>query len=165
MSEDKEFNNNYKQHRSYIHHVIGRYISDACTVDDLTQNTFMKAWLARHTFRGDSAYRTWLHRIAVNTALGYLVSFKEKSYRYRYSFNDYDFKSQDDVLEDNITYEEIESIQKAIEELPTNMRNAIILYTIYGMSYEQLAEMYEIPIGTIRSRLHRARYILKNALK
>lgn len=164
MRDEKEFTNNYKEHRSYIHHVIGRYISDACTVDDLTQNTFMKAWLARHTFRGDSAYRTWLHRIAINTALGYLVSFKEKGARYSYPFDD-SFKSSDDVLQDNITYEEIENIQNAIKALPANMRDAIILYTIYGMSYEQLAEMYDIPIGTIRSRLHRARFTLKNALK
>lgn len=165
MCDEKEFTNNYQQNRSYVYHLIGRYISDACTIEDLTQHTFMKAWIARHTFRGDSAYRTWLHKIAVNTALNHIIAQRSRPAKYSFALDENCHRSIDDVVQNNITYQEVETIRVAILKLPLRLADLITLNIIYGLTYEEIAQVYQIPIGTVRSSLHRARYLLKDLLR
>lgn len=163
--ERRLFEENYKLNRGKIYHMIGRYISDACTVEDLTQHTFMKAWVKRQTFRGQSSYNTWLTAIAINTALSYLQQSKIRPQATKYDIDIDKFSDGLNTLSMAITEQEFRRILNAINTLPAGLNEVVVLNIIYGFSYEEVAIALDIPIGTVRSRIHRARYALKDLLK
>ncbi len=152
--------------------LISRYIRDQSEVWDVAQDTFIKAYRALPKFRGDSAFYTWLYRIAINTAKNYLVAQGRRPTDIDIDIQDAEqFESASD-LRDNATPErlllkdEIErTVFEAIEQLPEDLRTAITLRELEGLSYEEIAEAMACPIGTVRSRIFRAREAIQSRLK
>jgi len=152
--------------------LISRYIRDQAEVLDVAQDAFIKAYRALPKFRGESAFYTWLYRIAINTAKNYLVA---QSRRLPDSDVEIDVAEQYEgasELRDNATPErlllkdEIErTVFEVIEQLPEDLRTAITLRELEGLSYEEIAEAMGCPIGTVRSRIFRAREAIHNKLK
>jgi len=152
-------------------HLVNRYVKDPSEAQDVAQDAFIKAYKALGEFRGDSAFYTWLYRIAINTAKNYLLS---RSRRH----SDYEIEMQDaedienapqlkdiETPEDHLMNEQIiHVIKTAIEKLPEEMRIAITLREFEGMSYEEIAEAMDCPIGTVRSRIFRAREAIDEKL-
>ncbi len=144
--------------------VVSRYLRDQADIQDVVQEAFIKAYRALPKFRGDSAFYTWLYRIAINTAKNFLVS---KSRRPPGSDVDAEVAEQLDVggrlqsratPEDLLMMKEVESaVWDAINALPDELRTAITLREIDGMSYEEIAQAMDCPVGTVRSRIFRAR--------
>jgi len=157
------------QHK--IVHLVNRYVKDPSEAQDVAQDTFIKAYKALGDFRGDSAFYTWLYRIAINTAKNYLLSRSRR-------FTDYEVEVQDaEQVENAPQLKDIETpesllmndqivqvIKSAIEKLPEEMRIAITLREFEGMSYEEIAEAMDCPIGTVRSRIFRAREAIDQKL-
>lgn len=150
------------QHR--ILSLVGRFVGDFAEAQDVTQEAFIKAYRALPKFRGESAFYTWMYRIAVNTAKNHLVSRGRKTPTHDIDPEDAEF------LGDHAAMRDIESpdgllqrdqlrqvVFSAIEELPEDLRMAITLREIDGLSYEEIAEAMDCPIGTVRSRIFRAR--------
>ena len=161
--------------RKYQHRIIqlvNRYVKDASEAQDVAQETFIKAYRALTNFRGDSAFYTWLYRIAINTAKNYLVSRARRSSDYEVDVQEAEqidsslklknLDSPDMLL---INDEIIDTIQTAIDELPEEMRVAIMLREFEGMSYEDIAITMSCPVGTVRSRIFRAREAIDKKLK
>jgi RNA polymerase sigma-70 factor (ECF subfamily) len=152
--------------------LVARYIRDNAEVQDVTQEAFIKAYRALKNFRGDSAFYTWLYRIAINTAKNFLVS---QGRRPPNSDIDVDTAEVLDSAtsmretatpEHNMLRDEIaETVQHAIAELPEDLRTAITLREIDGMSYEDIAQVMDCPIGTVRSRIFRAREAIDKELR
>lgn len=153
--------------RKYEHkiaNVISRYVRDSSEVLDVSQEAFIKAYRALPNFRGDSAFYTWLYRIAINTAKNFLVASNRRP-----PAGDIDAQEAEQFdgaagLKEYATPEhmllksELEiTIQAAIDELPDDLRTAIVLRELEGLSYEEIATAMECPIGTVRSRIFRAR--------
>jgi len=144
--------------------VVSRYLRDQADIQDVVQEAFIKAYRALPKFRGDSAFYTWLYRIAINTAKNFLVS---RSRRPPGSDIDAEVAEQLDVggrlqsratPEELLIMEEVESaVWDAINALPDELRTAITLREIDGMSYEEIAQAMDCPVGTVRSRIFRAR--------
>jgi RNA polymerase sigma-70 factor (ECF subfamily) len=158
------------QHR--IVHLVNRYVKDPSEAQDVAQDTFLKAYRALGDFRGESAFYTWLYRIAINTAKNYLLSRSRRYFDYEVDIQDAeqvenaaqlkDLDSPDNLLmNDQI----IQVITAAIETLPEEMRIAISLRELEGMSYEEIAEAMDCPIGTVRSRIFRAREAIDEKLQ
>ena len=150
------------QHR--ILKLIMRYVRDPSEAMDVSQEAFIKAYRAAPSFRGDSAFYTWLYRIAINTAKNYLVAAGRRPIRYDLDLQDpeqYEVfaKLRDIDTPEGLTLsEEIrQTVNKAIQDLPEDLRTAILLREIEGMSYEDIAQVMECPVGTVRSRIFRAR--------
>ena len=157
------------QHR--IIQLVNRYVKDPSEAQDVAQEAFIKAYRALGNFRGDSAFYTWLYRIAINTAKNYLVS---RSRRY----SDYQVDIQDAEQVENapqlkametpeyllMNDEIVKVIKSAIEKLPEEMKVAIMLREFEGMSYEDIAQTMECPVGTVRSRIFRAREAIDEKL-
>lgn len=157
------------QHK--IVQLVNRFVRDPSEAQDVAQEAFIKAYRAMGNFRGDSAFYTWLYRIAINTAKNYLVSRSRRS-------SDYEIDVQDAEVLGNATQlqgletperlllneEIIDTIKTAIDKLPEEMRTAIMLREFEGMSYEQIAEAMDCPVGTVRSRIFRAREAIDNKL-
>lgn len=151
------------KYQSRVASIISRYVYDSQEVMDLTQETFVKAFRAVERFRGDSAFYTWLYRIAVNTAKNYLEA---RGRRPQGSADSADAENFDDGgrLRDVASPERLlqrEQLQKALSEaiagLPEELRSAFLLREYDGLSYEDIARILECPIGTVRSRIFRAR--------
>lgn len=161
--------------RKYQHKVIklvSRYVRDSSEALDVAQEAFIKAYRAISSFRGESAFYTWLYRIAINTAKNYLVAKSRQPVNKESEVGDpdqFDLASQltdIDTPEGLILSEEIrQTILQAIEQLPEDLRTAIILRELEGMSYEEIAQAMDCPVGTVRSRLFRARESIDNELK
>ena len=158
------------QHR--LIKLISRYIRDSAEVYDVAQESFLKAYRALPNFRGDSAFYTWLYRIAINTAKNHLVS---QSRRPPDSDVDSSDAEQFDGASELKEYatpermllkEEIErTVIDAIDQLPADLRTAITLRELEGMSYEEIALTMDCPIGTVRSRIFRAREAINKRLE
>ncbi|QWF72072.1 RNA polymerase sigma factor RpoE [Methylomonas paludis] len=158
------------QHR--IVHLVNRYVKDPTEAEDVAQDTFIKAYRALADFRGESAFYTWLYRIAINTAKNYLLSRSRRQFDYEIDVQDAeqvenapqlkDLDSPDNLL---MNQEILEVINLAIEKLPEEMRIAITLREFEGMSYEEIAEAMDCPIGTVRSRIFRAREAIDEKLQ
>ncbi len=162
--------------RKYQHKVVklvARYVSDQSEALDVTQETFLKAYRAIRKFRGDSAFYTWLYRIAINTAKNYLVAQSRRPFE-----TDVDLQPEQvegpgpQSLRENATPEnlllrdEIEAtVYGAIEALPEDLRTAITLRELEGLSYEEIALAMGCPVGTVRSRIFRAREAINNKLE
>ncbi|WP_223808001.1 MULTISPECIES: RNA polymerase sigma factor RpoE [Marinobacter] len=151
------------KYQSRVASIISRYTNDSQDILDLTQETFVKAYRAVERFRGDSAFYTWLYRIAVNTAKNFLES---RGRRPRGSMEAEEAERLDsgDWLRDVATPEKLmqreemyEAMQRAISGLPEELRSALLLREYEGLSYEDIARILECPIGTVRSRIFRAR--------
>ena len=157
------------QHK--IVHLVNRYVKDPSEAQDVAQDAFIKAYRALPEFRGDSAFYTWLYRIAINTAKNYLLSRSRRHYDYEVDVQDAEQVGDAPQLKDIETPEEwlmneqvVQVIREAIESLPEEMRIAITLREFEGMSYEEIAEVMECPIGTVRSRIFRAREAIDEKL-
>ena len=158
------------QHR--IVSLISRYVSDPSEALDVAQEAFIKAYRAMGNFRGDSAFYTWLYRIAINTAKNWLVARKRRPPASDIDAADAEQYDMDSRLKDRSTpenellREEIEkTVYDTIADLPEDLRTAIILREMEGMSYEEIATTMECPIGTVRSRIFRAREAIDEKLK
>jgi RNA polymerase sigma-70 factor (ECF subfamily) len=148
-------------------------IRDAAEVEDVTQEAFIKAYRALPSFRGDSAFYTWLYRIGINTAKNYLVSQGRRAPTST-SVDSDDAESMDDadLLRHVDTPERLmmtrqigETVNSAMDALPEELRTAIVLREIEGLSYEEIATVMDCPIGTVRSRIFRAREAISERLK
>jgi RNA polymerase sigma-70 factor (ECF subfamily) len=144
--------------------LIMRYVRDPTEALDVAQEAFIKAFRAAPSFRGDSAFYTWMYRIAINTAKNHLVAARRRPLDYDLDLQDpeqYDVHARlkdVDTPEGLALTEEIrQTVNQAIEELPEELRTAIMLREMEGMSYEEIAQTMECPVGTVRSRIFRAR--------
>ena len=161
--------------RKYQHKVaklIGRYIHDRHEVEDVSQEAFLKAYRALSGFRGDSAFYTWLYRIAVNTAKNYLDSQGRRPPNAGVELEDAEVSEGGDGLREHATPERsmltdeiAQTIHRAIESLPMDLKTAITLREIEGLSYEEIAHVMECPVGTVRSRIFRAREAIDGELR
>ena len=152
--------------------LIMRYIRDAAEAEDVAQEAFMKAYRALPAFRGDSAFYTWLYRIAINTAKNSLVSSKRRPLTYDLDLQDpeqYDLQArllESETPEGLLLTEEIRrTVDAAIEALPEELRTAIMLRELDGLSYEEIASTMDCPVGTVRSRIFRAREAIDKRLR
>ena len=152
--------------------LISRYIRDQSEVMDVAQESFLKAYRALPNFRGDSAFYTWLYRIAINTAKNYLVAQSRRPPDEDVDSTEAEQYEGASDLKENATPErlllrdEIErTVVEAIEQLPEDLRTAITLRELEGLSYEDIAVAMDCPIGTVRSRIFRAREAINKRLE
>lgn len=156
-----------------IMRLLSRLIHDPAEAEDVAQDAFIKAYRAIPQFRGESAFYTWLYRIAVNTAKNHLVARRRRpSGSAQYENDDGETFDETDNLSDINTPEaafasrEIaDTVNRAIEALPEELRTAIVLREIEGLSYEEIAQSMGCPIGTVRSRIFRAREAIASRLR
>ncbi|GMQ90544.1 MAG: RNA polymerase sigma factor RpoE [Gammaproteobacteria bacterium] len=161
--------------RKYQHKVaklVGRYVYDRAEVEDITQEVFIKAYRAIGGFRGDSAFYTWLYRISVNTAKNYLESQARRPPSTDIAMEAVEMLEGAENLRDVATPESslltdeiADTVQRTISALPVDLRTAIMLRDIDGLSYDEIAQIMECPIGTVRSRIFRAREAIDKELK
>jgi len=153
--------------------LLSRFIRDPAEVEDVTQEAFIKAYRALPAFRGDSAFYTWLYRIGINTAKNYLMAMgrraptsteveAEEAEGYEEGEQLRDINTPESLLLSN---EIAKTVNATIERLPEELRTAIQLREIEGMSYEEIAKVMDCPIGTVRSRIFRAREAIAGELK
>ncbi len=157
------------QHR--ILKLIMRYVRDPSEAMDVAQESFLKAYRAASSFRGESAFYTWLYRIAINTAKNHLVSASRRAAHFDVDLQDAEqhetlSKLQElDTPEGLAMSEELRAtVNKAINQLPEDLRTAILLREIDGLSYEEIAQTMECPVGTVRSRIFRAREAIDKSI-
>jgi len=153
--------------------LIMRFVRDAAEAEDVTQEAFIKAYRALPNFRGESAFYTWLYRIGVNTAKNWLVANGRRMPTVT-DVTDDDGESIEDggLLRDDETPEQVllskqigETVNAAMDALPDDLRTAISLREIEGLSYEEIAHVMDCPIGTVRSRIFRARDAIAEKLR
>ncbi len=161
-----------RKYQNRVAAVISRYVQDWAEVQDVAQDTFVRAYRAIAGFRGDAQFATWLHRIAVNTAKNYLVARNRRP-----PLDDIDaadaeqFESglrlrNNDTPERELMRQQLEqTVLDAVESLPPELRDTITLREIEGMSYEDIAQRMQCPIGTVRSRIFRAREAIDARVK
>ncbi len=156
-----------------IFRLLSRLIRDHGEIEDVAQEAFIKAYRALPNFRGDSAFYTWLYRIAINTAKNHLVSqgrraptTTEVDIEEAETFDDGDHLRDLNTPESMLVTKQVgEAVNRAIDELPEDLRTAIVLREIEGLSYEEIADSMSCPIGTVRSRIFRAREAIAQELK
>ncbi len=153
--------------------LLSRFIRDPAEVEDVAQEAFIKAYRALPSFRGDSAFYTWLYRIGINTAKNYLVAMRRRAP----TTTEFDseeaenFEDGDQLRDLNTPEAELmtrqiaATVNQTMEELPEELRTAITLREIEGMSYEDIANVMNCPIGTVRSRIFRARETIADRLR
>jgi RNA polymerase sigma-70 factor, ECF subfamily len=161
--------------RKYQHKVIGlvsRYVRSHAECEDIAQESFIRAWRAIGSFRGDSAFYTWLYKIAVNTAKNHLVAMGRRPPTDDIDAEDAVFMAGAERMHDSATPErelmrqEIEqSVFSTVQALPEELRTAITLREVDGLSYDEIAEAMGCPIGTVRSRIFRAREAIDEKLR
>lgn len=158
------------QHR--VRAIISRYIQDRDEVSDVTQEALIKAYRAIPAFRGDSQFYTWLYRIAVNTAKNFLVSRSRRPPANDVDLDDADNHGGSDLLRDldspeNLVYRDElgRIINETIKALPEDLRSALLLRELDGLSYEEIAAEMACPVGTVRSRIFRAREAIDTQVK
>ena len=151
-----------------IERLIGRMVRDTDLVQDIAQETFLRAFRALHQFRGDAQFYTWLYRIAVNTAKKFLMDLKRDPLIYEGAMRSNDDENETSRIGQELTNDETPetvlaareiaaAVNAAMEALPEDLRQAVTLREIEGLSYEEIATVIACPIGTVRSRIFRAR--------
>jgi len=169
---DKQaFNLLVSKYQYRIKHLVGRFVKDRIEQEDIVQEAFIKAYRAIGRFRGESAFYTWLYRIAVNTAKNYIVASGrrppsqdvdvEEVVHTRNAQRLTEINSPEDILQND---ELVMTIREAIRVLPDELREAIQLREFDGLSYEDIAYVMGCPIGTVRSRIFRAREAIEQAM-
>jgi RNA polymerase sigma-70 factor (ECF subfamily) len=161
--------------RKYQHKVVKlvtRYLRDPADAEDVAQEAFIKAYRAIPQFRGDSAFYTWLYRIAINTAKNAIVSRDRSPVEFDLDLQNVEESNSmqlrladSETPESLLQTEEIrETVNRAIEALPEDLRTAIVLRELEGLSYEDIAQAMDCPVGTVRSRIFRAREAIDKRL-
>ena len=160
------------KYQQKVINLVNRYVRDPHMSMDVAQEAFIKAYRGLGNFRGDSAFYTWLYRIAINTAKNYLVSKNRRMPDSDIDAQEAEQYTSADALrevatpENEMLKDEIHvTVMDAISALPEDLRVAISLRELEGMSYEEIAEVMECPIGTVRSRIFRAREAIEKELK
>jgi len=155
-----------------VHAIVSRFISDRDEVNDVVQEAFIKAYRALGNFRGDSQFYTWLYRIAVNSAKNYLMSRSRRPPGSDIDVDEAELYGATDKLSDvdtpeNLIYrDELErAVNEAIKNLPEDLRTAVTLREFEGLSYEEIATIMECPVGTVRSRIFRAREAIDQGIQ
>jgi RNA polymerase sigma-70 factor (ECF subfamily) len=156
-----------------LQRLLSRFIRDATEVEDVTQEAFIKAYRALPSFRGDSAFYTWLYRIGINTAKNYLVALGRRAptttdidAEEAESFEDGDQLRDLNTPENEMMSRQVgDVVNQTLEALPEELRTAITLREIEGLSYEDIANIMNCPIGTVRSRIFRAREAIAGKLR
>ena len=156
-----------------IFRLLSRLVRDPAEVEDVAQEAFIKAYRALPSFRGDSAFYTWLYRISINTAKNWLSAQGRRAPTSTATdFDEAETFEHGDQLRDMDTPDSLlltkqvgEAVNRAIDKLPEDLRQAIVLREIEGMSYEEIAEAMNCPIGTVRSRIFRAREAIATELR
>jgi RNA polymerase sigma-70 factor (ECF subfamily) len=161
--------------RKYQHRIaalIGRYIADWSECQDVAQDTFIRAYRAIGNFRGDAQFYTWLHRIAVNTAKNHLVAHKRRPPTEDIDVSDAEqFDSgirlrDTDTPDRELARQQMEQVvMRAVDALPEELRTAITLREVEGLSYDEIAQRMDCPIGTVRSRIFRAREAIDQEMR
>jgi RNA polymerase sigma-70 factor (ECF subfamily) len=154
--------------------LLSQFIRDAAEVEDVTQETFIKAYRSLSSFRGDSAFYTWLYRIGINAAKNFLVAQKRRAST---TTNEFDieaaenFEEGSQLRELNTPENELmskqiaQTVHQTLQALPEELRSAITLREIEGLSYEEIASIMNCPTGTVRSRIFRAREAIADKLQ
>ncbi len=161
-----------RRHQHRVVSLVGRYIADWSECQDVAQDTFIRAYRAINSFRGDALFSTWLHRIAVNTAKNHLAASNRRPPTDDIEIGDAEqFDSgirlrDTDTPERQLMRQELENtVMKAVSALPEELRLAISLREVDGLSYEDIAQRMGCPIGTVRSRIFRAREAIDTELR
>jgi RNA polymerase sigma-70 factor (ECF subfamily) len=162
-----------EKYRRKLMRLLSRMVRDADEIEDIAQETFIKAYRALPQFRGDAAFYTWLYRIAVNTAKNYLAAKGRGMQTLSDQAMDEEDEPDERLMAQDIGTPESELLSKqvayavdaAVDALPEELRQAITLREIEGMSYEEIAEAMNCPIGTVRSRIFRAREAIAAKLR
>ena len=152
----------FSRYQHKILNLVSRYLRDPQDVEDVAQEAFIKAFRALPRFRGDSAFYTWLYRIAINTAKNHLVTRGRRPPGTDVDVEDAEHFDGNDALRESESPESARDqlsaeIDGAIADLPDDLRSAVTLREFDGLSYEQIAEIMDCPVGTVRSRIFRAR--------
>jgi RNA polymerase sigma-70 factor (ECF subfamily) len=153
--------------------LLSRFVRDPAEVEDVTQEAFIKAYRALPSFRGDSAFYTWLYRIGINTAKNYLVALGRRAPTTTGFDNEEaeGFEDAEQLRDSNTPESELEgreiaaTVNRAMDALPADLRTAITLREIEGLSYEEIASAMNCPVGTVRSRIFRAREAVATELR
>jgi len=171
QGDKRAYNLLVSKYQQKILRLVSRFIRDRMECEDVTQEAFIKAYRALPNFRGESAFYTWLYRIAVNTAKNYLVSASRRPPSQDLDAGEADHSAAGvNFVELNtpesalMNAELLAVIRETIRDLPDNLREAIVYREFDGMSYEEIADVMDCPIGTIRSRIFRARETLEQAM-
>jgi RNA polymerase sigma-70 factor (ECF subfamily) len=162
----------FSRYQVKILNLISRYVRDSEEVQDVAQEAFIKAYRALPRFRGDSAFYTWLYRIAINTAKNHLVARSRRPPSSDVDVEDADYRDDADMLRESedpesaLKRDQLKAvIDQAITELPDDLRSALTLREFDGLSYEQIAQILECPVGTVRSRIFRAREFVEQRMR
>ncbi|MCE7032439.1 RNA polymerase sigma factor RpoE [Lysobacter sp. GX 14042] len=161
-----------RRHQHRILALVGRYVADRSECQDVAQEAFVRAWRAIGSFRGDSQFHTWLHRIAVNTAKNHLVSQGRRPPGADIDVADAEHfdgalrMRDNDTPERELARQQVEhTVLRVIGALPAELREAITLREAEGLGYQEIAERMDCPVGTVRSRIFRAREAIDAALE
>lgn len=164
QGDKQAFNVLVLKYQQKVANVLIRYIRDPDEVLDVTQEAFIKAYRALPNFRGDSAFYTWLYRIAVNTAKNYLTARKRRPPQDDIEATTAEQLDMGGQLKEQATPEQLamqddllHSLTTALDDLPADLRTALTLRELEGLSYAEIADVMDCPIGTVRSRIFRAR--------
>ena len=160
------------KYQNKIIHLVSRYVKDSHAAQDVAQEAFIKAYRGLARFRGESAFYTWLYRIAINTAKNYIVSEKRRVPEFEVDAYEAEQFGENHALKEIASPEHVllsEEIKKqivvTIRGLPDDLKEAITLREVEGLSYEAIAESMNCPIGTVRSRIFRAREAIDKVLE
>ena len=173
QGDKQAFNLLVEKYQRKLTRLLSRFIRDQAEVEDVTQEAFIKAYRALPAFRGDSAFYTWLYRIGINTAKNYLMAMGRRApTSTEVDAEDAEGFEEGEQLRDINTPESLllsneiaETVNSTIEQLPEELRTAIQMREIEGMSYEDIAKAMNCPIGTVRSRIFRAREAIAEQLR
>jgi len=173
QGDKQAFNLLVEKYQRKLTRLLSRFIRDQAEVEDVTQEAFIKAYRALPAFRGDSAFYTWLYRIGINTAKNYLMAMGRRApTSTEVEAEDAEGFEEGEQLRDINTPESVllsneiaETVNSTIEQLPEELRRAIQMREIEGMSYEDIAQAMDCPIGTVRSRIFRAREAIAEQLR
>jgi RNA polymerase sigma-70 factor (ECF subfamily) len=170
--EKAAFNLLVRRYQQKLSSLVSRYVSTQADVSDVVQEAFIKAYRALPNFRGESAFYTWLYRIAVNSAKNYITAQSRRPHTTDVDAEDPEIYEGNSALREDASPESLllsgeikKAIFATIDELPEELRVAITLREIEGMSYEEIASVMECPVGTVRSRIFRARDAIDTRIK
>jgi RNA polymerase sigma-70 factor (ECF subfamily) len=160
------------RHQHKVYGLVSRFVSDSAEVEDICQEAFIKAYRALPSFRGDSAFYTWLYRIAINTAKNHVLARKRRPLTNDMQVEEAEISETNSALSDiadpesNLATQNLKkAIFDAIEELPDDLRTAFTLREFSGLSYEDITEVMGCPVGTVRSRIFRAREMIDGKIR